>query len=177
MPETFGRQLLVNSRHLSYIVNETFSQNIKISKVWVERSPSSAQQHLTLAESCWAMPSWLFSTNEMSPPINDRSGKRIGAETAASLGALRKSKPTPIQDSSFPRQEFHTEPRRLPSAFSNQAPVLAEAGSVLSSTSVEAAAFSSFNDTPEPNSVQAVSHDESATYPGVQGLLTTPFPW
>lgn len=117
---------------------------------------------------------WDVTTNKRSIR---KKNIHIGAETAASLGALRKSKPTPIQDSSFPRQEFHTEPRRLPSAFSNQAPVLAEAGSVLSSTSVEAAAFSSFNDTPEPNSVQAVSHDESATYPGVQGLLTTPFPW
>lgn len=33
------------------------------------------QQHLTLAESFWDTPSWVFSTNEMSP-IDDQSGKR-----------------------------------------------------------------------------------------------------
>lgn len=55
-----------------------------------------------------------------------------------SQGRVRRltllDQPTPVQDSSLPRQQFHTEPL-LTSAFSKQAPVLAEAGRLLSSKS------------------------------------------
>lgn len=89
---------------LSYIVNETFSQNIKISKqksVGGEKPPHLLQQHLTLAvpeaqtESCWDTPFWLLSTSGRSPIRQIHQEKEYTRRTAASLAALRKSKATP----------------------------------------------------------------------------------
>lgn len=131
-----------------------------------------------------------------------RNNTHVGAETAASLAAL-------LQGSSLPRvRPLHTlclvsnllqlkthhcqdnssvQSPRLPSALSKQALVLAEAGRVLSSKSVQAATFSSFNDTPHSQIhgrlAPVINHgytqdwSQARPLPGFSGPLTTAFPW
>lgn len=152
-----------------------------------EKPPHLLQQDLTLADRkllghpiLASQYKWEVTDRRIG---QEKEYTHIGVETAASLAALSKSKATPhpalvsspLQFKTHLYQEFHTEPHRLPSAFSKQAPVLAEAGGVLSCKLSKQQHFLALM--MHHSQIQAGSHNESATHPGVQGLLTIPFPW